>query len=423
MSGCSETEHSWAWISPSGDFHDIDDHGSWAEWNPQFRKAIIEEWAYEDTDRWGGPKDLMSPKGWKYQGGGSGKEVRVTPAYFRLMVDQIAGASTYDQLWAMDAPKDGKVPTIHTTFTIRPKVFLQIETQRRLRHLPTLFFGQWTPDTHLTREENKFIFWAEDTFGKGKWYETHQERVLDRDERKHAEAWEMMKWHLVHHGRSVGSHHLLRLGWMQAGNPFNTSVMKGNTAQWDTFFIEAVKCMKKDPMEEEFGVDFWKANDDGSYGGHYDKMTFGEALSKFASRRVSDHLFGVVMDKFHSSMSARVASRHLAGSVFYHVTEQDSVADILRDGFLPGWGDVGLGVYFYGTLGSAKRYAAQGGWDHKLEQPVILEVRDDRIRQILSHELDSSWDVTKYADMYVLDSEDEDKLFVPAHVRVIQKAD
>lgn len=419
MGSCSEIENSWAWISPSGEFHDIDDHGGWAEWHSQYRKAIIEEWAYGDTDEWGGPKDLMSRGGWEHQGGTSGKKIRVTPDYFRLMVDQIAGASTDEQLWAMEAPKDGKAPTIRTTFTIRPKVFLQIETQRRLRHLPNLFFGQWTPDTHLTREENKFIFWAEDTFGKGNWYETHHERVLDSDEQKHAEAWEMMKWHLVHNGRRAGCNHLLRLGWMQATNPFYVRVMKGTHAPWDTFFTKGVECVDKDPMEEDFGVDFWKISESGNYIGDYDKMTFGEALTRFASRRVSDTLFGVVMERFHKS-AARVASRYLASSnVYYHVTEQDSVTDILRDGFLPGWGDVGLGVYFYGTLHSAERYAAHGGWDGKLEHPVILEVRDDRIRQILSHELDSSWDVSKYADMFVLDSKDEDEPFVPAHVRVI----
>jgi len=98
------------------------------------------------------------------------------------------------------------------------------------------------------------------------------------------------------------------------------------------------------------------------------------------------------------------------GPRYYHVTTREAAEDILANGFLPGWGDVGFGVYFYGSPGSARAYAARGGWDGSLvgEHVVILMVEDSRIRKVLSHELDAAWDKSKYSDMYVLDVDEAD---------------
>ena len=98
------------------------------------------------------------------------------------------------------------------------------------------------------------------------------------------------------------------------------------------------------------------------------------------------------------------------GPRYYHVTTREAADDILANGFLPGWGDVGFGVYFYGSPESARAYAARGGWDKSLlgEHAVILGVEDARIRKILNHELDAAWDKSKYSDMYVLDVDEAD---------------
>lgn len=58
----------------------------------------------------------------------------------------------------------------------------------------------------------------------------------------------------------------------------------------------------------------------------------------------------------------------------FHVTERKFLDDILAHGLLPGWGDWGLGIYFFSSITGARKYAAQGGWDHSLEDPVIVEV-------------------------------------------------
>lgn len=61
-------------------------------------------------------------------------------------------------------------------------------------------------------------------------------------------------------------------------------------------------------------------------------------------------------------------------SRFYHVTEAENVASILTDGFRPDWGDDGFGVYLFNNPFSAGIYAAKGGWDGALKDPVILYV-------------------------------------------------
>ena len=84
---------------------------------------------------------------------------------------------------------------------------------------------------------------------------------------------------------------------------------------------------------------------------------------------------------------------------FFHVTERENVLSIQTEGFLGGWGDLGFGVYFYGSIASATDYAARGGWDGKLEDPVILAVTDPEISKIEAWELDPAWESELYEDM------------------------
>ena len=107
--------------------------------------------------------------------------------------------------------------------------------------------------------------------------------------------------------------------------------------------------------------------------------------------------------------SAKRGSRDEYDGAFFHVTEAENVPGILADGFVAGWGDVGFGIYFYGTYESARAYARKGGWDKKLRHPALLVVRDPRIRQVESFEIHGSWDASKYADMYVFDGDEDNE--------------
>ena len=104
----------------------------------------------------------------------------------------------------------------------------------------------------------------------------------------------------------------------------------------------------------------------------------------------------------------------------YHVTTREASDDILRNGFLPGWGDIGLGVYFYGSEREAMRYAQKGGWDGALrgEHVVVLAVRDPHIRRMGDADLDLSWDRSRYADMWFWEERNEDAYMVPSSVSV-----
>ena len=113
--------------------------------------------------------------------------------------------------------------------------------------------------------------------------------------------------------------------------------------------------------------------------------------------------------------------RNSLAPTLYHVTTMEAAEDILQNGFLPGWGDVGYGVYFYGNPYEATAYAKKGGWDGALkgEHVVVLEMRDPRARKIESYELDPSWDSSLYGDMWVWEGDEDaegDDYLVPAHV-------
>lgn len=104
---------------------------------------------------------------------------------------------------------------------------------------------------------------------------------------------------------------------------------------------------------------------------------------------------------------------------YYHVTERQDAPDILEQGFIPGWGDTGLGVYLYGTLTSALGYAAAGGWDGALQDPVILAVEAGDVGPVLPH---ADWPAAKYADMFWKDMDDldEESRWTPARVTLVE---
>jgi hypothetical protein len=83
---------------------------------------------------------------------------------------------------------------------------------------------------------------------------------------------------------------------------------------------------------------------------------------------------------------------------YFHVAEQSDAQQIMLDGFEGGWGDVGFGVYMYGTLASAQQYASQGGWDGRLKHPCILELRSNEPALVTP---EPSWpNPEDYCDVY-----------------------
>lgn len=109
-------------------------------------------------------------------------------------------------------------------------------------------------------------------------------------------------------------------------------------------------------------------------------------------------------------------------SRYFHVTEREDAADILENGFLGGWGDVGFGIYAYGSCDLAEDYAAKGGWDGRLKDPVILMIEDPSFESVIPH---PTWDVALYEQMVwrSLEDQDEDEYWKPERVTLVEAPD
>ena len=110
-------------------------------------------------------------------------------------------------------------------------------------------------------------------------------------------------------------------------------------------------------------------------------------------------------------------------NVYYHVTEKGDAEKILQEGFEPGWGDIGFGIYFWGTLNAARKYASQGGWDGDLEFPTILQVWSPDIRPVYNYEIHPDWpNQQDYQNIYFWEGdEDENEFFYPTEMEIIEE--
>lgn len=100
----------------------------------------------------------------------------------------------------------------------------------------------------------------------------------------------------------------------------------------------------------------------------------------------------------------------------YHVTDQSCITSILKAGLLPGWGDLGLGVYLFDDALAALEYAEKGGWDGDLSEPVLLEVEaeDMDVEPVVP---DPAWpDPETYDHIWWHPSESEDLAWMPLSI-------
>ena len=105
---------------------------------------------------------------------------------------------------------------------------------------------------------------------------------------------------------------------------------------------------------------------------------------------------------------------------YYHVTEKQSVGDILKNGFLGGWGDWGYGVYLFNSIHDARDFAENHGWDGSLQHPVILEVQP-RPGEAVQGEIHPEWpNPEKYETIFYIPLEDDSEdYWRPSKGRVV----
>ena len=112
------------------------------------------------------------------------------------------------------------------------------------------------------------------------------------------------------------------------------------------------------------------------------------------------------------------------GGTYYHVTDRETAATIMDEGFWPEWGDIGLGAYFFGTLGAAESYAQKGGWDKSLKDPVILQVQDPAIRPVYDYEISPEWpNPEDYKNIFFWEGDEDspDDRLVPQSLEIVEQ--
>jgi len=102
----------------------------------------------------------------------------------------------------------------------------------------------------------------------------------------------------------------------------------------------------------------------------------------------------------------------------YHVTERSSVDDIMANGFMGGYGDLGYGVYFFNDIETAEDYAMDGGWDSSIKNPIVLAVSDPDIQPVMPDSINPAWDQNYYQGMSWVELPDDTEYWKPDVVKL-----
>lgn len=108
------------------------------------------------------------------------------------------------------------------------------------------------------------------------------------------------------------------------------------------------------------------------------------------------------------------------GPEFFHVTDRENAEEIVRSGFLGGWGDVGYGVYAFDNIVNAREYAANGGWDRQLVDPVIIVFSTLEMSKVIP---EPSWpNPDDYLSVFwkELDDRNEEECWKPHKIEYIE---
>lgn len=107
----------------------------------------------------------------------------------------------------------------------------------------------------------------------------------------------------------------------------------------------------------------------------------------------------------------------------FHVTSAAAARDILRHGFRADHRDVGGGIYFWKSIERARRYAANGGWDELLKDPVIIEVHDCSLQEIDHWDINADWSAADYKAIPCISMDEDNQGSIawrPASMRMVE---
>ena len=252
--GCY-SPHSWAWVSPAGEFIPVPDHGNWAmaRLTPQQKAEIHKS---EDV------QDLWKRLGFVYP----------------EAVDALLSGKDRETL---------KVPGLET----EPLNFLspQVAVEAEERNLPTLKKGWWDPrKDRLSAQEEKFLVQMEDLFG-----EVFTRELSERDSARNLKKkkfWDSSIGELSTMLWSLSKIAFQRDGWLLVSNSNSISWDKfPSQKQFDAFFLEVLRCWKSQKIrpDPQNPKDKFQTSEKDSH----EESTYEEALDKFASRKVREAFY------------------------------------------------------------------------------------------------------------------------------------
>ena len=258
LSKSCESEHSWAWIEPSGKFHEVEDHGYWAMENLDERQVAKLMKGDIVQDFW----------------------TRIGFEYPEMVQEMLAGRGDTDTAPGLETVPIHKLP---------PSLVAEAEALE----LPTLSTGQWDPrKDRLTKEEERFLASHDHD------YATEAVVKVSALNQKKQKAWkERYQWLNL---RGAASQILTEEGWLRVANAFSIGSKElASQAQLDSFFLHVLSCWKgrnlrPDPTKEEFHL---------VIGEKYKTMPYFEAINDLASRKVSELFYEYFLEGYPSSMT------------------------------------------------------------------------------------------------------------------------
>jgi hypothetical protein len=255
-SGGCEDEHSWAWVSPTGDFVEVDHHSKWALINYPDETYAEYERSLRDS-----PSDRT-----------------VSPGLYMAL----ARSAIYDHESFYDRPPQDLLQRGQ-----KYQVSEEVRRRAAAKGMPTLSMGSWPLNKRLTAAEERFLE------AEGVYPEVVE---VDRDNawnRKMRKTWEEHRREIYSDTLTSAKKALHKAGWISVANAYSLGGLKEPTAkQWESFFRNVIDCWKavgiRPPVERE--------KLDLAVGDRYTEMPYEDAIDRYCPRRLQDELYEYLLE-------------------------------------------------------------------------------------------------------------------------------
>lgn len=253
--GCDDG-HSWAWLSPTGDFVEVGNHSTWALTNyPDETYAEYERSQRDNPSKHAVSRDL----------------------YMALARSAIYGHESFYARPPQDLLQRGRVYQI-------PE---EVRRRADARGMPTLSMGSWPLNKRLVPAEERFLE------VEGVYPEVVAVDLDNAWNRKVRKTWEEHHREIYSDTLTSAKKALHKAGWISVANAYSLGGLTEPTAkQWESFFRNVLDCWKavgiRPPVERE--------KLDLAVGDRYTEMPYEEAISRYCPRRMQDEIYEYLLE-------------------------------------------------------------------------------------------------------------------------------